>query len=96
MIIRKDASLLRFFAYLVGRPKTPTVAGQAEAASILKFIISFLANSIQALKRIYILFLKIDQLYAFQSLSTLKMGFDAYQCKNVWRWNALVKQLTNQ
>jgi hypothetical protein len=40
MIICKDANHLGFFAYLGGRPMTPALAGQAEAASILKFNIS--------------------------------------------------------
>ncbi len=54
MIVRKDASQLRIFTYLVGRPMTPALAGQAEAASILRFNISFFAfDSILAQKRIY-------------------------------------------
>jgi hypothetical protein len=42
VIIRNDASCLRFFAYLAGRPMTPALAGQAEAASILKLRYPFL------------------------------------------------------
>ena len=37
MIIRKYASGLRFFSYLVRRSVTPAVAGQAEGSLIIKF-----------------------------------------------------------
>ncbi|SMP11653.1 hypothetical protein SAMN06265367_10238 [Algoriphagus winogradskyi] len=48
MIIPNDASHLRFFAYLVGRP-------MIEGASILRFKISFFAfDSTLTQKRIYI------------------------------------------
>ncbi|MFC5624384.1 hypothetical protein [Algoriphagus winogradskyi] len=55
MSIRKDASHLSFFVYLVGRSVTPTLAGQAEVASILKSNLCFFAfDTILNQKQIYI------------------------------------------
>ncbi|MFC5623427.1 hypothetical protein [Algoriphagus winogradskyi] len=56
MIIRNDASHLRFFAYQVGRPMTPAVAGQAEVASIFKYNRSYIAfDTLLVEKRMYII-----------------------------------------